>query len=124
MCSKTNSVSRAGINLGLADNMHGFLLFNPIQQKTFQSSSILFDEYAFGIPELKKRSALERLPRYYVKGENKTSLNNSDDVTSHKVNDFNFYDNKKNFIEPLEFVSNSWEELAISDDEFVEWKAN
>ena len=60
MCFKTNFVLRAGINLGSVDNMHGFLLFDLIQQKTFQSSSILFDEYAFGIPELKKRSALEK----------------------------------------------------------------
>ena len=120
MRSKTDFVSRAGINLGPADNMHGFLLFDLIQQKTFQSSSILFDEYAFGIPELKKRSALGRLPRYYVEGENKTNLDNSNDVTSCKVNDFNFYDNEENFIEPPESVSNSWEELTISDDEFVE----
>ena len=80
--------------------------------------SVLFDEYAFEIPELKKRSALGRLPRYYVEGENKTSLDNSDDVTSHKVNDFDFY-NEENFIEPPESVSNSWKELTIFDDEFV-----
>ena len=120
MCSKTDPISRAGINLGPADNMHGFLLFDPIQQKTFQSLSILFDEYAFGISELKKRSPLGRLPRYYMKGENKTSLDDSDDVTSCKVNDFNFYDNEENFIEPPESVPNSWEELTVSNDEFVE----
>ena len=120
MCSKTDPVSRAGINLGPADNIHGFLLFDLIQQKTFQSLSILFDEYAFEIPELKKRSALERLPRYYVEGENKISLDDSDDVTSCKVNDFDFYNDEKNFIEPLESVPNSWEEVTVSDDEFVE----
>ena len=119
MRSKTDPVSRAGINLGPANNMHGFLLFDLIQQKTFQSLSVLFDEYAFGIPELKKRSALGRLPRYYVEGENKTSLDDSDDVTSRKVNDFDFYD-EENFIEPPESVPNSWEELTVSDDEFVE----
>ena len=100
--------------------MYGFLLFDLIQQKTFQSLSVLFDEYAFEILELKKRSTLERLPRYYVEGKNKTSLDNSDDVTSCKVNDFDFYDDEENFIEPPESVSNSWKELAISDDEFVE----
>ena len=119
MCSKTDFVSRAGINLEPANNMHGFLLFDLIQQKTFQSSSVLFDEYAFEIPELKKRSALGRLLRYYVEGENKTSLDNSDDVTSHKVNDFDFY-NEENFIEPPESVPNSWEEITIFDNEFVE----
>ena len=87
--SKTDLVSKARINLRLVNNIHGFLLFNLIQQKTFQSSSILFDEYAFGILELKKRSALGRLLRYYMKGKNKTSLNDSDDITSCKVNDFN-----------------------------------
>ena len=111
MCFKTDPA---------LDNMYGFLLFDLIQQKTFQSSSVLFDEYAFGISELKKRSALGRLLRYYVEGENKTSLDDSDDVTSHKVNDFNFYDDEENFIEPSESVSNSWEELTVSDDEFVE----
>ena len=119
MSSKTDPVSRAGINLGPANNIHGFLLFDLIQQKTFQSSSVLFDEYAFGIPELKKRSALRRLLRYYIEGENKTSLNNSDNITSYKVNDFDFYNDEKNFIEPPESVLNSWEELTVSDDEFV-----
>ena len=64
--------------------------------------------------------SLGRLPRYYVEGENKTNLDDSDDVTSCKVNDFNFYDDEENFIEPPESVPNSWEELAVSDDEFVE----
>ena len=59
MSSKTDLVLRAGINLGHAENMHGFLLYDLIQWKTFQSSSVLFDEYAFGISELKKRSAQE-----------------------------------------------------------------
>ena len=120
MCSKTDPVSRARINFGPVNNMHGFLLFDPIQQKTFQSSSILFDEYVFEISELKKRSALGRLPRYYVVGENKTSLDNSDDVTSCKVNDFDFYNDEENFIEPPESVPNSWEEFTVSDDKFVE----
>ena len=40
-----------------------------------------------------------------------------------KVNDFNFYDDEENFIEPPEFVPNSWEELAVFDDEFVETKS-
>ena len=81
--------------------------------------SVLFDKYAFGISELKKRSALGRLLRYYMEDKNKISLDNSDDVTSHKVNDFDFYD-EENFIESPESIPNSWKEFAIFDDEFVE----
>ena len=34
-------------------------------------------------------------------------------------NNFNFYDDEKNFIEPPEFVPNSLEELIVFDDKFV-----
>ena len=37
-----------------------------------------------------------------------------------KVNNFHFYDDKENFIEFSKFVLNFWEELAVSNDEFVE----
>ena len=51
---KTDAKSRATINLGTAKNLNGFLLYDPIMRNTFQCSSVLFDEYAFGISELKE----------------------------------------------------------------------
>ena len=63
--SKIDPKSQAAINLGPAENMNGFLLYDPIAMKTFQCSNILFDEYAFGIPELKERIKNKKMPSYY-----------------------------------------------------------
>ena len=52
--SKTDVKSKATINLGPAKNLNGFLLYDLITRNTFQCSSALFDEYAFGISELKE----------------------------------------------------------------------
>ena len=61
--SKTDAKSRATI--GSAENLNGFLLYDPIIRNTFQCSSVLFDEYAFGIPELKEQTLKKKILKYY-----------------------------------------------------------
>ena len=76
--SKTDPKSQAAINLGPAENMNEFLLYNPIAMKTFQCFNVLFDEYAFGIPELKERIKNKKMLSYYdqVKYEDNEEIRN------------------------------------------------
>ena len=63
--SKTDAKSRTTINLGPAENLNGFLLYDPIMRNTFQCSSVLFDEYIFGIPKLKEQTLKKKMLEYY-----------------------------------------------------------
>ena len=50
--------------------------------------------------------------RYYVKGKNETSLDNCDDITSCKMNDYDFYD-EENLIDPSNLFQTPGKMLSI-----------
>ena len=53
------------IYLGPSEKINGYILYNPVKKTIFESSSVVFDEYVFGVLNLLKRIDRRNIPHYF-----------------------------------------------------------
>ena len=53
------------IYLGPSEKINGFILYDPVKKTIFESSSVVFDKYVFGVLNLLKRIDRGNIPHYF-----------------------------------------------------------
>ena len=53
------------IYLGPSEKINGYILYNPVKKTIFESSSVIFDEYVFGVSNLLKHIDRGNIPHYF-----------------------------------------------------------
>ena len=79
------------IYLGLSEKINGYILYDPVKKTIFESSSVIFDEYVFGVLNLLKHIDRRNIPHYFDTYLNEKfidflKLSDHDDVLSMNTN--------------------------------------
>ena len=53
------------IYLGPSEKINGYILYDPVKKTIFESSSVVFDEYVFGVSNLLKHIDRGNIPHYF-----------------------------------------------------------
>ena len=82
------------IYLGPSEKINGYILYDPVKKTIFESSSVVFDEYVFGVLNLLKRIDRGNIPHYFDTYLNEkfvdfSKLSDHDDVLSMNTNPVN-----------------------------------
>ena len=79
------------IYLGPSEKINGYILYDPVKRTIFESSSVVFDEYVFGVSNLLKCIDRGNIPHYFDTYLNEKfvdflKLSDCDDVLSINTN--------------------------------------
>ena len=79
------------IYLGPSEKINGYILYDPVKKTIFESSSVVFDKYVFGVSNLLKRIDRGNIPHYFDTYLNEkfvdfSKLSDCDDVLSTNTN--------------------------------------
>ena len=79
------------IYLGPSEKINGYILDDPVKKTIFESSSVVFDEYVFGVSNMLKRIDRGNIPHYFDEYLNEkfvdfSKLSDRDDVLTENTN--------------------------------------
>ena len=91
------------IYLNLSEKINGYILYDPIKKTIFESSSMVFDEYVFGVLNLLKHIDRGNIPHYFDTYLNEkfidfSKLSDCDNILSMNTNSMDcVYENPNDF---------------------------
>ena len=102
---KLMSKAYPAIYFSLSKKINGYILYDPVKKTIFESSSMIFDKYVFGVLNLLKHINRRNIPHYFNTYLNEKfidflKLSDYDDVLNTNTNSIDcIYENSNDFVE-------------------------